>query len=130
MQVTIELPENLAVNLQSHKGKLSQIFELGLREFRASSSIGYKSVADVLEFFAGLPAPDEILALRPSAEMEAKIGELLEKNRGEGLSKTEEQTWASYEFVEHLVRIAKAKASAQLKKERNVYFGGVEKFGL
>ncbi|MCY7375281.1 MAG: hypothetical protein LH472_04835 [Pyrinomonadaceae bacterium] len=116
MQVTIELPENLAVNLQSHKGKLSQIFELGLREFKASSSIGYKSVADVLEFFAGLPAPDEILALRPSAEMEAKISELLEKNRREGLSETEEQIWASYEFIEHLVRIAKAKALAQLKK--------------
>lgn len=116
MQVTIELPDTLAINLQSHKGKLPQIFELGLREFKASSSIGYKSVADVLEFFAGLPAPDEILALRPSAEMEAKISELLEKNRREGLSEMEEQTWASYEFVEHLVRIAKAKASAQLKK--------------
>jgi len=30
------------------------------------------------------------------------------------LSEAEEQTWASYEFVEHLVRIAKA--SARLKK--------------
>ncbi len=118
MQVTIDLPENLAVNLQSHKGKLSRIFELGLREFRASSSIGYKSVADVLEFFAGLPAPDEILALRPSAEMQTKIDELLEKNRGEGLTEAEEQTWASYELVEHLVRIAKANAATQLKKRK------------
>jgi hypothetical protein len=116
MQVTIDLPETLAVNLQSHKGKLSQIFEIGLREFKASSSIGYKNVADVLEFFANLPAPDEILALRPSAEMQTKINELLEKNRREGLSEAEEQTWASYEFVEHLVRIAKANASAHLKK--------------
>ena len=116
MQVTIELPENLAANLQSHKGKLSRIFELGLREFKASSSVGYKSVADVLEFFANLPAPDEILALRPSAEMQEKIDELLEKNRREGLSEAEEQTWASYEFVEHLVRIAKIKAKKQLKK--------------
>ena len=80
MQVTIDLPENLAANLQSHKGKLSRIFELGLREFEASSSVGYKSVADVLEFFAGLPAPDEILGLRPSAEMQEKIEHLLAKN--------------------------------------------------
>ena len=116
MQVTIDLPENLVVNLQSHKGKLTRIFELGLREFKASSSIGYKSVADVLEFFANLPAPDEILALRPSVEMQEKIDELLEKNWHEGLSEAEEQTWASYEFVEHLVRIAKSKALAQLKK--------------
>ncbi|MEO8073241.1 MAG: hypothetical protein ABI686_08320 [Acidobacteriota bacterium] len=116
MQVTIDLPENLAVNLKSHKGKLSRIFELGLREFEASSAVGYKSVAEVLEFFAGLPAPAEILALRPSAEMQEKIDELLEKNRREGLSEAEEQTWTSYEFIEHLVRIAKAKVSAQLKK--------------
>lgn len=114
--MTIDLPENLAAHLQSHKGKLSRIFEIGLREFEASSAIGYKSVADVLEFFAGLPAPDEILALRPSAEMQEKIDELLEKNRREGLSEAEEQIWSSYEFIEHLVRIAKAKASAQLKK--------------
>lgn len=116
MQITIDLPENLAVNIQSHRGELSKIFELGLREFKASSSIGYKSVADVLEFFARLPAPDEILALRPSSEMQEKIDELLEKNRREGLSEAEEQTWASYEFIEHLVRIAKARALAQLDK--------------
>ena len=95
---------------------LPKIFEVGLREFKASSSIGYKSVADVLEFFASLPTPDEILALRPSAEMQEKIEELLEKNKHEGLSEAEEQTWASYEFVEHLVRMAKAKARKQLKK--------------
>jgi len=112
MQVTIELPENLTINLQSHKEKLTRIFELGLREFKASSSIGYKSAADVLEFFAGLPAPDEILTLRSSAQMQEKIAELPEKNRREVLNEAEEQTWASYEFVEHLVRIAKARASA------------------
>ncbi len=44
-----------------------------------------------------------------------KIDELLEKNRREGLSEAEEQTWASYEFVEHLVRIVKVKAKKQLK---------------
>ncbi len=114
MQVTIDLPENLAVYLQTNRQNLPQIFEAGLREFKASSSVGYKSVADVLEFFVNLPAPDEILALRPSAEMQEKIDELLEKNRREGLSEAEEQTWASYEFVEHLVRIAKAKALLQL----------------
>ncbi len=116
MQVTIDLPENLAISLQSNKQNLPQIFEVGLREFKASSSIGYKNVMDVLEFLAGLPTPKEILELRPSEDLQARINELLEKNRCEGLSEAEEQTWASYEFVEHLVRIAKAKASSQLKK--------------
>ncbi len=115
MQVTIDLPENLAVYLQSNRQNLPQIFEVGLGEFKASSSVGYKNVADVLEFLANLPKPEEILKLRPSVEMQEKIEALLEKNRREGLSETEEKIWASYEFIEHLVRIAKAKAKKQLK---------------
>lgn len=51
MQVTINLPENLITNLHPHEGELARILELGLREFKASSSIGYKSVAEVLKFF-------------------------------------------------------------------------------
>lgn len=116
MELTIDLPENLAVSLQSNRQNLPQIFEAGLREFRASSSIGYKSVADVLEFLASLPKPEEILALRPSEDLQAEIDELLEKNRREGLSKAEEKVWESYEFIEHLVRLAKAKALSQMKK--------------
>ena len=116
MQFTIELPENLAVSLNSNKQNLPQIFEAGLREFRASSSIGYKNVADVLEFLAGLPSLNEILELRPSEDLQAEISGLLEKNRREGLNETEEELWASYEFIEHLVRIAKSKALAKLKK--------------
>lgn len=116
MQVTVDLPENLAVGLQSNDKRLKQIFELGLREYEASSAIGYKSVADVLEFFADLPTPAEILALRPSAELQTKINELLEKNRGDGLNEVEQQVWASYEFIEHLVRVAKSKALLQSKK--------------
>lgn len=116
MQVTIDLPENLAICLQSNRKDLPQIFEAGLREFRASSSVGYKSVADVLEFLASLPTPKEILDLRPSEDLETKINELLEKNRREGLNEAEEKIWESYEFIEHLVRLAKSKALSQSNK--------------
>ncbi|CAN5324379.1 hypothetical protein BH20ACI1_BH20ACI1_22260 [soil metagenome] len=116
MQLTIDLPENLVISLKSNKQNLPQIFEVGLREFRASSSIGYKNVADVLEFLAGLPSPKEILELRPAEDLQNKISDLLEKNRSQGLNETEERLWESYEFIEHLVRIAKAKALTQLKK--------------
>ncbi len=115
MQVTIDIPENLAVRLQSNKQDLTQIFEAGLREFKASSSLGYKSIADVLEFLASLPTPGEILDLRPSEDLQTEIERLLEKNRSEGLSETEERTWAGYEFIEHLVRKAKTRASVQIK---------------
>lgn len=116
MQLTIDLPENLVVNLRFNEKNLSEIFEFGLREFKASSSIGYKSIAEVLEFFANLPTPKEILDLKPAKEFQTEIERLLEKNRREGLNESEEKLWASYEFIEHLVRIAKAKALKKLKK--------------
>jgi hypothetical protein len=116
MQLTIDLPENLALSLQSNRQNLSQIFEVGLREFKASSSIGYKNVADVLEFLASLPTPEEILELRPSEALQAKINELLEISRNEGLNESEQMMWEGYEFIEHLVRLAKSKALSQLKK--------------
>ncbi len=116
MQVTIDIPESLAIRLRSNTEQLEKIVELGLREFRASSLVGYKSLAAVLEFLAGLPTAEEIIALRPSEDLQNEINELLEKNRNEGLTESEEQKWASYEFVEHLVRIAKAKARQQLQQ--------------
>lgn len=114
MQVTIDIPENSAVRLQLNKGELEKIVELGLRKFRASSLVGYKSLADVLEFLAGLPTAEEIIALRPSEDLQNEISELLEKNRNEGLSESEEQAWAGYEFIKYLVNIAKAKAKKQM----------------
>ena len=40
---------------------------------------------------------------------------LLEKNRAEGLSDDEEREWERYEYLEHLVRMAKAKAKLKLR---------------
>ncbi len=70
--------------------------------------------ADVLEFLAGLPSPEEVLALRPSTDLQSRIEELLEKSRDEGLSFAEEEDWQQIESLEHLVRTAKANALQRL----------------
>ena len=116
MELTIDLPENLAVRLNSNRRNLSRIVEAGLREVQANESTGYKSLSDVLEFLASLPTPNAILDLRPSEEHEDRIGEVLRKNREEGLDEADERFWASYEFIEHIVRMAKAAAKSKLKK--------------
>jgi len=55
------------------------------------------------------------LALRPSETLQAQITALLDKNRSEGLTPNEELAWEQYQYLEHLVRIAKAKAYLKLK---------------
>ena len=115
MIITLNIPEELASRLSPIEDKLPQILELGLRELNATAQFGFEGAADVLEFLANLPTPEEIVALRPSKALQERISALLEKNRTEGLSSNEEQEWKQYEYLEHLVRIAKAKAHLKLR---------------
>jgi hypothetical protein len=72
--------------------------------------------AEVLDFLATLPPPEEIIALRPSEALQVQISNLLEKNRTQGLTPDEEQNWEQYQYLEHLIRMAKAKAYLKLKR--------------
>lgn len=117
MQVTLDIPEELASKLQLFQQQLPQILELGIRELNAASQPGFSGMAEVLEFLVQLPTSSEIIALRPSEELQTQISNLLEKNRTQGLTAAEEMIWEQYQYLEHLVRIAKAKALLKLKTE-------------
>lgn len=114
MTLTLDLSEDLEGRLRPFEDQLPQILELGLRELNAVAQPGFAGIAEVLELLAGLPSPEEILALRPSPALQDRINALLEKNRTQGLTQTEEQEWERFQYLEHLVRIAKAKAKARL----------------
>ena len=72
-------------------------------------------LSSVLEKLAALPTPQEVLALRPAAPLQERLEELLEKNRTTGLSANDQREWDQYQYVEHLVRLAKASAVRRLK---------------
>jgi hypothetical protein len=113
--VTVELPGDLAQRLQPLSDRLPDILEMGLRQWRAAGQPGFQGTAEILELLATLPSPEEILALCPSEALQARVQTLLEKNRAEGLSPAEEQEWQQYEYLEHLVRMAKARALLRQK---------------
>ncbi len=115
MQITIDIPDDLASRLTPVQDQVPQILELGLREFNVTAEAGLVGLAQVLEVLASLPSPQEVLALRPSEDMQRQIDGLLEKSKGEGLSPKEELIWQQYEYIEHLVRMAKARALLKLK---------------
>ncbi len=62
----------------------------------------------MLQTLALLPSPEEVLALRPATALQERIEELLEKNRTGGLTSEDEKEWARYEYVECIIRLAKA----------------------
>ena len=109
MDLTLTVPDELAIRLRAVEDRLPEILELGLREW-LSTEPGYAGLGDVLETLARLPSPEEVLALRPATPLQDRIEELLAKNRSEGLSAEEQREWERYEYIEHLVRLAKAQA--------------------
>jgi hypothetical protein len=113
MELTLTIPDELATRLEPISDRLPQILELGLREMDAGSG-DFAGLADVLEVLARLPSPSEALALRPSSALQQRIEALLSKNRSGGLSEVERVEWRQYQYVEHLVRIAKAQATLKL----------------
>src|SRR5437870_5619659 len=112
--ITLQVPDELADRLRDHEARLPEILELGLRELNAETQGRFEGAAEVLEFLAGLPGPEEILKLRPSDRFARRIEHLLEKNRSGKLDSQEEEEWENYQFLEHLVRMAKTQACLKL----------------
>ena len=64
------------------------------------------------------PTAQQILGLSPTPALAKRVQHLLAKNRAEGLNPDEEREWERYERLEHLVRMAKAKAKLEIHKDR------------
>jgi hypothetical protein len=103
VEITVTIPEDLAVRLQPVEKKLPEILELGIRAWNMQGEPVFTELRDVLETLAWLPTPEEILALRPSAALHERIEDFLEKSRSGSLSPDEHRAWEQYQYVEHLV---------------------------
>jgi len=112
--ITLRLPDDLASQIRAQQDQLPRILELGLRELNAGDQAGFEGAADVLELLAGLPAPEEILNLRPSSRLAARVAEMIEKSRAGEMTPGDEEEWERFEYLEHLVRMAKAAAKQKL----------------
>jgi hypothetical protein len=86
-----------------------------VREWQARGKQGYAGLSSVLEKLVGLPDPTEVLALRPTPELQERLESLLARSRDGELSPSDQREWNQYEYVEHLVRLAKLNAARKLK---------------
>lgn len=118
MPTTVTINDELARRLQPYQAQFPEILELGIREWCARSEAGYNGVNDVLEKLAALPSPEEVLALRPTPPLQDRLDALLEKNSANGFSIEDQREWEQYQFLEHLVRLAKTHAARKIK-DRN-----------
>ncbi len=74
----------------------------------------YNSVYDELALFLASLSPRKVLAYKSSIKAQLRVITLLQKNKDSGLSADESAEMERYMNVEHIVRLAKAKAAQQL----------------
>ena len=90
------------------------------QDVRVQLNYRIHSLIGVLEFLAALPTPEEIVHLRPSPRLAARVAELIEKSKAGEMTPQDEEDWERYEYLEHLVRMAKAAAQLRLAPSGDV----------
>ena len=121
-ELTIQVPDELAQRLGTLQDRLPELLSLLAEATSSTASAGLASLAnladtplayaEVLDFLITRPTPREIVAFKVSGAAQARIGDLLEKNREETLNKTEAIELDLYEQLEHLMIMLKTKAYA------------------
>ena len=74
----------------------------------------YQDDSQIVELLASQPSPEIILAIRPTPALQARMSELLDRNKSGTLSAPEEVELDHYLLLEHWVRLAKAHAYKSL----------------
>jgi hypothetical protein len=64
---------------------------------------------EVIEFIAGT-SPEKVIAFRPSAKMQERVSALIFKEKNQSLTAVEKSELDNYLVIEHLMRMAKARA--------------------
>ena len=115
MQVTIDLPEKLAKQVELEREHLAEIFELGLRQ-RCARASGLRR--EVVSFLARGPKPDEIAAFHPSEPTIARARELLWRNKEQSLTSAEQAEMDDIAEVDRLYSQLKAEALLHQRSAR------------
>lgn len=69
---------------------------------------------DVIDFLTSCPQPKEVIAFKPSPSSQRRVSELLEKKRDGHLTESERHELEHFLIIEHLMRLAKARARKRL----------------
>ena len=69
---------------------------------------------EIIDFIAAGTTPGKIIAFRPSETAKARVSDLILRSKGANLSSDEKTELDHYMQLEHLMRLAKARAQRYL----------------
>jgi len=111
-QITIEVPDSLAEQLAPVRDRLPEMLARGLDEPSPPLTEVYRYV---LEFLASNPSAEALLDFTLTPAMQARISELLEKNRSGQLTPAESTELDEYVRIDNLVSLLKTRTFRTLK---------------
>jgi hypothetical protein len=115
MTMTVSVPDDLVHYLPQREMDWAALLAAGLQRQRAVQSGELSHLAEVAEALAQLPSAEEVLALRPSAALAERVELLRLKQQDQPLTADESNEWQEILHIEHIVRLAKAKAALRLQ---------------
>jgi hypothetical protein len=110
MQVTIEIPERLAKQLEPEQDRVAEIIARGLRRSWSGTS-GLRR--EVISFLARRPTVKEIVEFRPSETAVRRSRELLTRHESGALSAEEEAELDEMCEVDNFVALIKTEILRQ-----------------
>lgn len=69
---------------------------------------------EVVDFITSAPHPRDIIAYRPSEAMQKQLEVLLDKKQNDLLTEDEREELDQFMLIEHLLRMAKARAKQRM----------------
>ena len=75
-----------------------------------------KAYEEIIEFIARGATPINVVAFCPSENTKERVADLIEREKTSGISPEEESELSHYLQLEHLMRLAKARARQHLAR--------------
>lgn len=114
MEIMLQVPDSLGEELKRNQHRLVEIIERGLESVTAENPLDYSDENSILEVLVNQPEPGQVIALKPSSELQARVSFLLQQSKERKLTPQEDTELNRYLWLEHLVRLAKAHAAKKL----------------
>lgn len=76
-----------------------------------------RAYEELIDFIAAGPSSGKVVAFRPSEEVRRRVADLARREKSDGISPDEASELQHYEQLEHLMRLAKARAKQHLSGE-------------
>lgn len=113
VDITLQVPDNLAQRLRPMSRWLASVLELSLVGFKTPA---VQTAAEIITFLSNGPSPAEVAAYVVSERAQERLRRLLALNEAGLLSSEEQAELDEIERIEHILILLKAQAQEELKK--------------